>query len=101
MYDKEYIKTVKIIYENKGNCDCIESCDSCPFDNRCTLFTRDKDKFKLAKKFLEEKIEELPIIKSEIIEMIVKGIRISYSKNKNVKITTNNNTIVINVSEEK
>lgn len=102
-----FIKTAKIIYKNEGDCMDINHCIDCPFVNACDLYTTDKNKFELAKNFLEEKEIELPIINSKLIiteaemkELYINGIRISYDKQKNVKVTKENNSIIIKLLEE-
>ena len=102
------IKTAKIIYENEGDCTNIDYCEQCPFDNICSLYTTDETKFEIAKEILEKEGIELPVIKpkslitkTEIIELYINGIRISYDKQKNIEVIKENNSIIIKLQEEK
>lgn len=102
-----FIKTAKIIYENEGDCIDINRCEDCPFDKICDLYITDETKFELAKELLKKEGIELPIINSELIiteaemkELYINGIRISYDKQKNVKVKTENNSIIIKLLEE-
>lgn len=102
-----FIKTAKIIYENEGDCIDINRCEDCPFDHICDLYITDETKFELAKELLEKEGIELPVIKPKLLitktemkELYINGIRISYDKQKNVEVKTENNLIIIKLPEE-
>lgn len=87
--EEVFIKAAKTIYENEGNCKDINHCEDCPLDDVCDLYTTDKIRFEYTKEILEKEGIELPVIKpkslitkTEMIELYINGIRISYDKQK-------------------
>ena len=92
-----FLETAKTIYRNEGNCNEIEYCADCPFDNVCFFSTTEEEKYQLAKKFLTNETTETKNTKEKTNQITIKGITISWDSDKKVDISERENVIKIKI----